>query len=147
MALFGVNLLLNAAAVLGASCDLAIPPADAGETQAHGVILYLYPRSHTIDQSFDGCQNLWFLDDEHYRKLSVVRYTKGIAVAYDNIDLNNEIGYHCQYSERALSADSDRRCPAFEQLRLKTYQAGCYSQSKLDSSDSYQVASADCELK
>jgi hypothetical protein len=139
-----VNLLLNVAAALGANCELAIPPAEAGETQAHGVILYSYPRSQTIDEHYNGCQSQWFLDDDHYRKLSIVRYKKGVAVAYDNIDLNGKIGYHCQYADQVLSGDSDSRCPDFGQLKKKSFQAGCYSQSKLNASDSYEAAYAGC---
>jgi hypothetical protein len=136
MALLSITLMLYTAAALGANCELAFPPGDAGENQAHGVILYIYPRSHTIDESYDGCQSQWFLDDDHYRRLSVVRYTKGITVTYDNIDLNNKIGYHCQYTQQVLNTDSDMRCPKFDQLKIKTYQAGCYSQSKLNTSGS-----------
>jgi hypothetical protein len=35
-------------------------------------------------------------------------------------------------------------CPAFDQHRIKTDQAGYYSLSELNSSDSYETASVDC---
>ena len=129
------------------NCSLAVPPKDAGETQAHGVILYIHPRSHTVDNNYSGCQSQWFLDDDHYRKLSVVHYEKGVAVRYDNIRINGGIGYQCHYQDKRVKTESDKRCPAFEKLRRQTYQAGCYSKSKLNWSDSYDVAFDDCQLK
>jgi len=142
-----INLLLSMASSLQSNCELAQPPASAGESQAHGVILYLYPRSHSIDKDYNGCQNQWFLDDDHYRKLNVVHYRQGVAVAYDNININGDIGYQCRYADQSLSDDSDPRCPVFEQLKKKTFHAGCYSQSRLNASDSYEPAFTDCELE
>lgn len=126
------------------NCGLLSPPDNAGETQAHGVILYIYPRSHTIDTSYSGCQNQWFLDDDHFRKLSVVHYDSGVITAYDNINLRGDVGYHCQYENGSAN---DRRCPDLSKLKKKTYRSGCYSQSKLNSSDSYEVSMPDCQLK
>ena len=111
------------------------------------MILYIYPRSHTIDAQYNGCQNEWFMDDDHFRKLSVTYYTGGVVTAYDNINLNGAVGYHCQYSAGVLVGDNDGRCPDISLLKPKTYQAGCYSKSKLNSSDLYEPAFADCELK
>lgn len=129
------------------NCDLKTPPADAGETQAHGVILYIYPRTHEITDSYNGCQNMWFLDDTHFRKLSRVHYVDGKATRYDNIKIHGGVGYQCQYQDGALIENNDKRCPAFEQINKKTYQAGCYSKSKLNWADLYEVAFADCKLQ
>lgn len=129
------------------NCDLSAPPDNAGETQAHGVILYIYPRSHIINKNYNGCQNMWFYDDSHYRKLSVVHYKHGIAIAYDNINLNGEIGYYCEFEKHSLIPDSDKRCPQYDQLKKKTYRTGCYSLSKLNSSGSYDITTADCVLE
>jgi len=146
-----VILIITSAGVVHAStdtnCDLVVPPQDAGETQAHGVILYVYPRSHTLTADYDGCQNLWFLDADHYRKLNTVHYVKGEITGYDNIDLTGNIGYQCHYDGKLLAADSDGRCPALERLKIQSYQAGCYSQSKLNESDSYDVAFDYCRLE
>ena len=133
------------------NCNLLRPPVDAGETQVHSVTIYIYPRSHTIDETYSGCQNQWFLDDDHFRKLSVIHYNNGAITAYDNINLRGEVGYHCQYGNEHLSdhtaGQNDSRCPAPAQLQKKTYQSGCYSQSTLNSADSYEVAMPSCELK
>lgn len=147
MNLLILSLLLNVTAAAGTHCELVQPPASAGESQAHGVILYLYPRNHTIDAHFNGCQSQWFLDEDHYRKLSLVHYKEGIAIAYDNINPDGKVGFQCRYAEGALSSNSDPRCPGYQQLRRKTFQAGCYSQSELNSSGSYQPASADCVME
>ena len=158
-----LQLLLSASITNQTNCALLSPPEDAGETQAHGVILYIYPRSHTIDVDYSGCQNQWFLDDDHFRKLSVVHYNSGVITAYDNINLRGDIGYHCQYENSSLSGKdasentstntstntnaNDSRCPDLLQLKKKTYQAGCYSKSKLNNSDSYDVSMPSCRLK
>ena len=142
-----LQLVLSTAVTNQSNCNLLTPPDDAGETQAHGVILYIYPRSHTIDSHYSGCQNQWFLDENHFRKLSVVHYKSGVITAYDNINLNGNVGYHCQYENGSLSGKNDSRCPNFLQLKKKTYQSGCYSQSELNNSDSYDVSMPSCKLK
>ncbi len=144
--LLTLHTVLASAAMTG-NCTLSAPPHDAGETQAHGVILYIYPRSQNIDKQYNGCQTQWFFDEDHYRRLSVVHYENGIATGYDNINLSNQVGYHCQYVNARLIEGNDKRCPQYQQLSKKTYRAGCYSQSKLNSSDSYELAFADCQLK
>ena len=145
--LLSLQLLMGTALVNGDNCALNNPPEMAGETQAHGVIIYTYPRSHTIDKQYTGCQNQWFFDDDHYRKLSVIHYRGGVQTGYDNINLYGDIGYHCEYKQKKLTANADNRCPEYEILKKKTYQAGCYSLSKLNSSDSYDISSKDCVLR
>jgi hypothetical protein len=142
--LLSIQLLLSASLIQGENCALINPPKTAGETQAHGMILYIYPRSHTIDKNYTGCQSQWFLDENHYRKLSVVHYRGGIQTKYDNINLRGDIGYHCEYKLKKLVDSNDKRCPQYETLKKKTYQAGCYSLSKLNSSNSYDVSSKEC---
>jgi len=145
--LLSIQPLLGANITQGENCALNIPPKTAGETQAHGVILYIYPRSHTINKNYTGCQSQWFYDDDHYRKLSVTHYKDGVQTRYDNINLRGNIGYHCEYKLKKLMKDSDNRCPQYEALKKKTYPAGCYSLSKLNSSDSYDVSSDECLFK
>ena len=145
--LLSTHLLLASSLLQGENCALAKPPKSSGETQAHGVILYIYPRSHTIDKTYTGCQNQWFFDNDHYRKLSTIHYRDGIETGYDNINLHGNIGYHCEYKLKQLTGNSDKRCPQYEALKKKTYQTGCYSLSKLNSSDSYETSSKDCVYK
>ncbi len=140
--------MLNTTAVIAdTNCSLAVLPKDSGETQAHGVILYTYPRSHTINNTYNGCQSQWFLDDDHYRKLNVVHYKSGMAIKYDNLRIHGGIAYQCRYENKLLNQDDDNRCPAYEQLSKQTYQSGCYSKSKLNWSDSYDVAFDYCQLQ
>lgn len=129
------------------NCSLLAPPATAGETQIHGVILYIYPRSHTIDETYSGCQNQWFLDNGDFRKLSVIHYENGVITMYDNINLNGKLAYRCQYKNNILKDNTHNRCPDFSQLKKKTYHSGCYNKSKLNRSGSYEVTSSDCTLK
>ena len=147
ISLLSTHLLLGANLIQGENCALVNPPKSAGETQAHGVILYIYPRSHTINKNYTGCQNQWFFDDDHYRKLSIIHYRDGIETGYDNINMRGKIGYHCKYKLKTLTEESDKRCPQYETLKKKTYQAGCYSLSKLNSSDSFDVSSKDCTFE
>ena len=77
----------------------------------------------------------------------MVHYRNGIISAYDNIKIDGDIGYHCEYEDGLLTGNNDNRCPESSQLTPKTYQANCYSQSKLNASDSYDGAFTECELK
>jgi hypothetical protein len=147
MYLIAATLLVNLAAASGTNCGLAAPPSAAGETQAHGVIIYVYPRNPEIDAHYSGCQTRWFKDYSHFRKLSVAHYINGAAVAYDDINVDGKVAYHCRYSAGVPASDNDKRCPDFAQIMKKSYQAGCYSKAKLNASGYYGSVSAECELK
>ncbi len=147
MYLITATLFVNLAAASGTNCGLATPPSIAGETQVHGVIIYVYPRNPDIDARYNGCQTRWFKDDGHFRKLSVVHFIDGSAVAYDDINVDGKIAYRCQYTAGAPATDNDRRCPDFGQIMTKSYQAGCYSKAKLNSSGFYGPVTAGCKLK
>jgi hypothetical protein len=127
-------------------CELAVPPEDAGESQAHGVILYIYPRNSQMESSFSGCQTRWFYDDDHFRKLDIVRYQDGKQVAYDKLRIDGELSYRCRYKDQIPASDNDGRCPPFELLDRSSYRAGCHSLSYLNESDSYNLAFEDCVL-
>jgi len=127
-------------------CNLAVPPEDAGENQAHGVILYIYPRNSQLGSSFSGCQTRWFYDDDHFRKLDTVRYQDGKQVAYDKLRIDGELSYRCQYIDQLAAADNDGRCPPFELLDRSSYRSGCHSLSYLNESDFYNLAFGDCVL-
>ena len=75
--LLNLQLLMATAVISGDNCKLPEPPAEAGETQAHGVILYTYPRSHAISSLYDGCQSQWFLDEGNFRKLNIAHLRNG----------------------------------------------------------------------
>jgi len=147
MPLIVAAMLVNLAAASGANCDLSAPPSSAGETQAHGTVIYVYPRNPDIDDRYSGCQIGWFKDDDHFRKLGVTHFISGVVDSYDSININGEVAYHCQYTSGVLAAGYDGRCPEPGSLMNRSYQAGCFSKATLNSSNSYEPASADCELK
>jgi hypothetical protein len=147
MLLIAAGLLFNAAAYAGMNCDLVVPPDSSGETQAHGEIIYVYPRNADINAQYNGCQTRWFKDGDHDRKLGVTYYAHGMAVAYDNINISGEVAYHCRYTGGASASDNDGRCPEYDQLTIKTYRAGCLSEATLNVSNSLYPVSADCVLE
>ena len=140
----GLQLMIAAAVISADNCKLSKPAAEAGETQAHGVILYTHPRNHMIDSLYDGCQSQWLLDEDRYRKLNITHLKSGEVISYHSLNINGEIAYHCNYEERRLSSDSDGHCPSYQSLKIKTFAPGCYSQSLLNSSGSYSLSSEDC---
>jgi len=127
-------------------CGLEEPPEHAGENQAHGVILYIYPRNSQMSNSFNGCQTRWFYDDDHFRKLDIVRYQDGKQLAYDKLRIDGELSYRCQYKDQLPAVDNDGRCPSLELLDRSSYRSGCHSLSYLNESDSYSLAFEDCVL-
>ena len=127
-------------------CDLTEPGMDAGENQAHGVILYIYPRDSQITSDFTGCQSTWFYDEDHFRKLDIVRIEHGRRVAYDKLRIDGQLAYRCRYKGGQPAGDNDGRCPAFEMLERSSYRSGCHSLSYLNESDSYNLAFDDCIL-
>lgn len=145
--LFTFQILLSTTITSTENCNLTAPPKDAGEIQAHGVILHIYPRSHSINSRYNGCQSQWFLDEEHYRKLSKAHYKNGLIYNYDNININGIVAYSCRYENRKPDDENDKRCPRYEKLKKKTYQAGCFNQSNLNSSGFYEITSDECTLR
>lgn len=139
--------LVTASPIHAANCELSQPPADAGVTQAHGVLLYLYPRSHTITGDYDGCQTQWFMDEDVYRRLNVTLYKGGNIAAYNNINIDGAIAFHCDYNEQKENADNDKRCPALSRLKPKSYQADCFNRASVDNSGSYEVDPGVCQLR
>jgi len=89
--LLNLQLLLAATVISGDNCTMSQPPDEAGETQAHGIILYTYLRSHTSGSVYDGCQNQWFLDEGKFRKLNIAHLRDGEVVSYDSLNINGEI--------------------------------------------------------
>ena len=108
-------------------CELEQPPEQAGENQAHGVILYIYPRNSQMGSSFSGCQARWFYDNDHFRKLDIVSYQDGKQVAYDKLRIDGKLSYRCRYKDQLPAADNDGRCPSFELLDRSSYRAGCHA--------------------
>lgn len=111
------------------------------------VILYTYPRSHITDTHYNGCQSQRFLDEGNFRKENIAYIRNGVVISYDNLNINDEIAYHCNYEDLSLKSDSDRRCPDYERLKIKTFPPGCYSKSALNNSGSYSLSSEDCVIK
>lgn len=130
-----------------ANCALALPPDDAGETQAHGVILYIYPRNPVINTHYTGCQSQWFYDDDHFRKLEILHFRNGVPVAYEKLRIDGEVAFRCEYKDGAGLAGNNGRCPEYETLTRPSYHAGCHSQSYLNTYDSYNLAFASCRLE
>ena len=145
--LLNLQLLLATTVISSDNCTMSQPPAEAGETQAHGDILYTYPRSHTSDSVYDGCQNQWFLDEGKFRKLNIAHLRNGEVVSYDSLNINGEIAFCCNYAGRRLSTDSDGRCQGYQRLKVKTFAPDCYSKSAVNRYGSYSLSSADCVVE
>ena len=78
--LLNLQLLLAATVISEDNCTMSQPPAQAVEKQAHGIILYTYPRSHTIDSVYGGYQNQWSLDEGKFHKLNISHLRNGTVL-------------------------------------------------------------------
>jgi len=111
----------------GKNCDLAEPPADAGEETNHGMVLRVYPRAKDIGPNYSGCQLLMMQSTE---KWIVISYTE--VIAGDPIRVWSEFEpdpgkLACRFKAGKLVSGNEDVCPAPEFLLLRSLEPGCVS--------------------
>ncbi|MET3912094.1 hypothetical protein ABID59_006461 [Bradyrhizobium sp. S3.3.6] len=109
----------------GKNCDLAEPPAGAGEDTAHGMAMRIYPRAKDIGPDYSGCQLTMLQIKE---KWFVLSYTE--VVAGDPIRIWSEHDPDprkraCRFKAGKLVSGSEDICPAPEFLLSRSLPPGC----------------------
>jgi hypothetical protein len=111
----------------GKNCDLAEPPADAGEETNHGMVLRVYPRAKEIGPDYSGCQLLMMQSNE---KWIVVLYTE--VIAGDPVRVWSEFEpdpakFSCRFKAGKLVSGNEDVCPAPQYLLMRSLAPGCVS--------------------
>jgi hypothetical protein len=111
----------------GKNCELAEPPADAGEETNHGMVLRVYPRAKDIGPNYSGCQLLMMQNKE---KWIVVLYTE--VVSGDPVRVWSEFDpdptkLACRFNAGKLVSGNEDVCPAPQDLLMRSLAPGCVS--------------------
>jgi hypothetical protein len=109
----------------GKNCALASPPAAAGETVNHGIILRVYPRNKDIDTRYSGCQVLFAPEGEKWIVLSLTEVMAGDPVrVWSDYETDAEV-LACRFKQGKLVQGSSDTCPASRFILLESLAPGC----------------------
>ncbi len=107
----------------GSNCHLAAPPRMAGEINAPGEIMFVYPRTKDIKMGYRGCQTIWTrVGHGGWEVYSLVRIEHRAVVEVWPPPPDGESADHCAYSHGHVAPASPASCRALVTL---SYPAGC----------------------
>jgi hypothetical protein len=119
-----------ATAPTGENCDLAEPPAVAGEEFYHGVTLKVFPRARDISRTYTGCQILWAPDANGWNRVSLTYLENGDPIRlWFPADLGNARA-SCTYRRGVVVEGSADRCAVPQSLLVKSLPPGCVERVK-----------------
>jgi len=121
------SLLAGASPPEGENCDLASPPADAGEAHSHvagaGVIGWIYPRLSTLPASYSGCQVLWYMGPKQLQRSMLFLRNGRVQSIFPEpmVPL-------CKVGEKTM----DTGCAPRQRAMLVSFPAGCWARAKAE---------------
>jgi hypothetical protein len=109
----------------GKNCDLASPPAAAGETVNHGITLRVYPRIKGIDTRYSGCQVLFAPEGEKWTVISLTEVIAGDPVrVWSAYETDAEV-LACRFKQGKVVQGNPDTCPASRFILLESLAPGC----------------------
>jgi len=109
----------------GKNCDLASPPAAAGETVNHGITLRVYPRTKGIDTRYSGCQVLFAPEGEKWIVLSLTEVIAGDPVRVWSAYETDAAVLACRFKQGKVVQGNPDTCPASRFILLESLAPGC----------------------
>jgi len=110
---------------VGKNCELAEPPAGAGEETNHGVVLRIFPRAKDIDAKYTGCQVLFAPEKEKWVAVSLTEVVNGDPVRVWSDHEQSAQERACRYKSGKLVAGIAETCPSPEFILIKSLAPGC----------------------
>ena len=114
----------------GKNCHLAAPPQSAGEKEAHGVVLRVYPRAEAIDTSYSGCQLVWAPHGARWVVISAAEVIRGDPVRIWTPNPEDASLTGCRYRNGRVTKGSAADCAAAEFLLAKSLAPGCVQKQR-----------------
>lgn len=114
----------------GKNCHLAAPPQSAGEKEAHGVVLRVYPRAKAIDTSYSGCQLVWVPHGARWVVISAAEVIRGDPVRIWTPNPEDASLTGCRYRNGSVTKGSAADCAAAEFLLAKSLAPGCVQKQR-----------------
>ena len=97
----------------GPNCDLAVPPAAAGEVALQRLLLKVYPRASEIDARYSGCQAIWRMERDRFE----AREPRAVLLAL--------VAVHRGEPVRMWHSPAWYGAPTAQLALAKSYPAGC----------------------
>ena len=114
----------------GANCDLAEPPASAGEEIAHGMLLKVHPRAREIGATYSGCQGMWMPRRDGWTVVTLTYIENGSPVRYWTPVASDPEHRNCRYAKGTLTSGPADTCRDLEGLIFKSLAPGCAERSR-----------------
>ena len=105
-----------------ANCQLASPPALAGDDIIFGRFARVYPRLKDLPRRYTGCQTVWVQGSDGWDIRSMTSFEHGEAVAFWVPPPDEKL---CRYRKGKIVSPSGRRCPDHSLLAAKSVAPGC----------------------
>jgi hypothetical protein len=109
----------------GKNCDLASPPAAAGEETNHGIVLRIYPRAKDIDSHYTGCQVLLAPDGKKWVAVSLTEVINGDPFRLWSAYEKDPAVLACRFKRGKVIKGDPNKCPAPEYILVKSLAPGC----------------------
>jgi hypothetical protein len=109
----------------GKNCDLAAPPAEAGEELNHGMTIRVYPRRRDIGPGYAGCQLAWIPHKNQWLTMSAVAIENGDPVRIWAPDEAQPPFLACRYKKGQVVAGDASSCPMARFLVMRSMAPGC----------------------
>ena len=128
--LTGISLAVGASAgenerPTGKNCDLAAPPASAGEELNHGVTMRIYPRARDIGPGYTGCQLVWLPNGNQWFTMSAVAIERGEPIRIWAPEEAKPEFLACRYEQGRVVAGDPSKCPMARFLLMRSMGPGC----------------------
>ena len=109
----------------GKNCDLASPPAAAGERENHGVTLLVYPRAKDIDARYSGCQVLFAPEGKKWIVVFLTEVVNGDPVRIWCPYETDDEALACRFKQGRVVQGNPDTCPASKFILLESMAPGC----------------------
>ena len=106
----------------GSDCDLAEPPAKAGDDLAHGAVLRIHPYAGDIKADYRGCQTSWVESRGRWEIVGVSYFERGEVAGFWSPPPDEMT---CRYREGHAVGDPKGQCPPAALLKVRAMPPGC----------------------
>lgn len=131
----------------GKNCNLASPPAAAGEDFNHGITLRIYPRAKDIDAHYSGCQVLLMPEGEKWVTVSLTEVIGGDPVRVWSAYEKDPAVLACRFKRGKVIQGDPGKCPVPEFILLKSVPRACVDKMKNAANQGTQWPPKGCEYE
>jgi hypothetical protein len=108
-----------------ATCNLAVPPPNAGIDRHAGMLLKIYPRTPDIGTGYAGCQTLWARADDGWETITVLHYERGHVVRVASPAQPGDPIEQCRVRDGAVVQGDPGLCAQLDDMRFESLPPEC----------------------